>query len=133
MDINYWAVIAVVAFAVAFGFAWYAQPIFGKIWIRLMKRTPEDFKDAPMLVPMVTLVVGAVVMALVMDFFVGLAGTASAIGGMWVGFLAWLGFVAFGSLVDYTFSRHPMGLWAINYLYHLIVFLFAGAVLAAWV
>lgn len=59
-------------------------------------------------------------------------GSNTIAGGMAVGFMLWLGFVAPTNLVNKLFAGHGFKIWAIEAGNHLVNILLFGAILAVW-
>lgn len=60
------------------------------------------------------------------------AGAEAFGGGAFVGFLAWLGFVAAPSFPQGLYENRPFKLFAINTGYWLVGLLISGGLLAVW-
>ncbi len=131
--INYLAVLAAAVVNMVLGYAWYG-PLFGKMWMKLTGRTKEsmekDKKDMPKV--MISMFVGALVMAYVLAHFVIIGQAGDAMSGAMVGFWAWLGFVATTMLQDVLYEKKNSQLAAINLGYNLVVLVINGAILAVW-
>jgi uncharacterized membrane protein YagU involved in acid resistance len=72
------------------------------------------------------------IMAFVLALFVGWYGAVDLWGGLVVGFLAWLGFVATVMAGSIFYERKPGELVAINLGYQLVTMLIMGAILGLW-
>jgi hypothetical protein len=134
LDANYGAVLVSGILAMAVGAFWYSPAGFGKQWMRLSGITPEQMNAGKG--KMGTLyalgLLGAIVMATVLAFFVGFARAATASAGAQVGFWAWLGFIVPLLLGGVLWERKPWALFVLNAGYHLVVMVAMGVLLALW-
>ncbi len=141
IHINYAAVLVAGIAAWIVGAVWYSQLLFGKKWMQIMgadkldKAAVEKLRKeaAPYIV---IILIASLVGAYVMARFIGWLGMTTAVGGMRVAFLAWLGFAVPQSLGDAMFSGkgrdlvRPMA--GIRIGHYLVGFLVMGAILGAW-
>jgi uncharacterized protein DUF1761 len=134
---NYLAIIVAAIINVAVGSLWYSQILFAKPWMKAMGMKSEDFKKnrnsmgAGMYVPPL---IAALVTSVVLAWFVDALNITSLVGGLQIGFLAWLGFTTTAQVLNsWVFSNgRPKELYFINTAYHLVVFCVMGAILGAW-
>lgn len=117
-------VAAVVKFAI--GAAWYMPPVFGKQWQAAAKVEPDP---SAMMPAMAVGIVGDLIMAYVLARFIGHYGANDLIGGAFIGFMAWLGFVATIMLGAIFYERRPMQLFYINAGYQLVGLVVMGAII----
>lgn len=132
-NINWLAVIACVVVAMVSGFIWYHPSVFFKPWWRgIGKEATETGNPNPTIYVFTILAafVEAVAVALMLNVMDVMGNTFT--GGLMVGFMLWLGFVAPTSLVNKLFAGHSLQSWAIEAGNHLVNFLLFGAILAAW-
>ena len=130
VSISWLAVIVAAVVKFAIGAAWY-QPLFGKRWRELMK-VPEGAMADGMTQALIVGFVGDLVMAYVLARFVAHYGDAGLGGGLLVGFMAWLGFVATLMVGQIYYEKKPMELIAINAAYQLVGLLAMGAIFGVW-
>lgn len=131
VELNYFAILVAAVAGIIIGFVWYAKPLFGAVWMRMVGLTEESAKQN-MGKAMTLMVLGVLVLAYVMAHFVDYTGAATFTRGMTTGFWAWLGFVAAVYLMDVAFARKPWKLYFITVGYYLVEFLVMGGILAAW-
>ena len=67
--------------------------------------------------------VSVLITAYVLGVFIDMNGDLSAAGGISVGFLAWIGFIATIQLGGILWEGKPWKLWILNSSYHLVSFL----------
>jgi Protein of unknown function (DUF1761) len=130
-DLNWWAVAAAVVVNMVVGAAWYSKMLFGNMWAKIQNKKMEDMTGSGGMGYGVT-TLAAIVQAFVFANVIIFAGANTALGGLKIGLLVWLGFAAATSVSDYVFSQRPMKLWALNQGYYLVVLAINGMILASW-
>ena len=141
LQLNYLAVLAAMAAAIAIGFLWYG-PILGKAWMKEMGMSP-DRKPGPgvMQRAMILMVIGSLLTAAMLalgvevwrlsDWKLG-PGSPSVTYGFFTAFFAWIGFyvpLLFGSV---AWENRSWKLFGINAAYHFISLQAMGMILAYW-
>lgn len=125
IDIHLPAVLTAALIALALGALWYSPKTFGR-WSahRASERTPPAY-----LVWLVCHLVTAVVLTVLLT----LAAVRTLGEGLWVSFLAWLGFAAALGLASHVLSADKrMTSYWIDSGYQLASLLLMGAVLTVW-
>jgi hypothetical protein len=130
MQVNWIAVIVAAVVRFGIGAAWYTA-LFGKRW-RELQGVPENAAATGMGQALAAGFVADLVMAFVLALFVGWYGAVDLWGGLVVGFLAWLGFVATVMAGTIFYEKKSPELIAINLGYQLISMLVMGAILGLW-
>jgi hypothetical protein len=114
------------------GWVWF-MVLFREPYIRGLDKTAEELAKGPTAVPSLLLqFVGNLVMALVLGWLVVRLNSQTALQGMRVGALAWLGFIAAVLGPYYAFQAYPFSFFLINAGYPLVSLLMMGAILGAW-
>jgi len=131
ISISWLAIIVAAVVKFLIGWGWYSPMAFGKQWQELSKMTPEQVQ-AGMMPALVAEAIADLVMAYVLARFVGHYGATDLIGGAFVGFMAWLGFIATTMGVAIFYERKPQQLVAINAGYVLVSLVIMGAILGVW-
>lgn len=131
VTINYLAVLVATLASMILGVVWYAPQVFGKEWMRLVGLTEEDTKQNRG-APMVLMLVGSLVAAYVMAYFVGFASAQTLADGARVGAWIGIGFVFTAAMGESIFSHKPARLLAITGGYQVVNLIMIGAILAAW-
>src|SRR3989344_6054281 len=131
IDVNYLAVLVAAVANFAVGMLWYAKPLFGKAWTKLMgydPMTPEKMAEMKkaMLPAMISGLIAAVVSAYVLTHVIGYTGATSAIEGLQAGFWMWLGFIATVQLTGALYGRKPLKLFYLDTGYQLAAMLVMG-------
>jgi len=110
----------------AVGFLWYG-PIFGKAWLALSQKTPDDFKGRGWTMPLG--IFNSFVTALVMAVIFGWIGVDTISAGIKTAFVLWLGISATTQLLAFIWEAQPIKLTAIHLGNQLLAMLAAGAIL----
>lgn len=133
-QVNLVTVVVAAVANLALGFFWYSPTLFGKQWIKLMGLTEQKLETAKkeMGKTYATSFISALVTGYVLGMVVKLAYSVTAVGGMKVGFGAWLGFVAPVQMTEVLFSGKKWNLYYINTGYQLVSLMIMGAILAVW-
>jgi hypothetical protein len=133
---NFLAIIVAAIINVVLGSLWYSPVLFAKPWAKGMGMKKEDIDkgmkmSAGMFVPPL---IAALVSSFVLAWFLHALNVTTLYGGIWIGFLAWLGFTTTAQVLNsWVFSNGlPKQVYFINTAYHLVVFCIMGAILAVW-
>lgn len=129
--INWLAILVAVIVKQALGALWFSPVLFFKQWSVLTGVTDSEMKT---ILPKALIpdIVGALIMAIVLDHAVHYAGARTVTQGAAVGLFSWLGFIAVATIGSVTFERRPFKLYLINNGVILLALLIMGAILAAW-
>lgn len=132
---NFSAILVCAVLNMLLGFLWYAF-IFTKPWMKLMGMSPDKMSDHE---PQTAVTHGYfasflsyIIMAIVLSYFVILTGATTALEGLKLGFLCWLGFSLTTMLPHHYFSMKPIKLAFINISYPLVGVSMMGVILAVW-
>lgn len=134
-NINYLAVLVAAVISMGMGAAWYSKALFGKQWMKLSGISQKDIdkqKGDGMAKSYAIAFLGSLVTAFVLAIFIEIVGAITVVGGIKVGFLVWLGFVATTTLGSILWENKPQELYALNNGYNLLSLATMGAILAAW-
>ena len=129
--INYLAVIAAAAAAIAIGALWYSPAVFGGIWLKLSGASPETVAAGAAKAyawAFAVALVTAFLLALVIDW----TGAGSWRCGLLIGIVAWLGFSATTRAYGVIFAARPMPLFFLDTGYDLASYAAMGAILGGW-
>ncbi len=128
-DINWLAVVVAAVVGFGLGAVWYAPPVFGRTWMRLVG-VSEDDPGGNIAVIMglafVTTLIGVSALAL----FVGADAGAGA--GTAAGLVAGVGIASMAVVLNALYESRSPALMAINAGYLIVLFAVAGAILGAW-
>lgn len=128
--VNYLAILVAAVANMIVGAVWYSPVLFGRAWMAEIGKRQEDLGSP------VRGYVGAFVAAFVAGYalarFLGFAKPDTIAWGVALAALAWIGFVATTSGVDYLFTGRSGRLYLINMGNHLVALAVMGAILTAW-
>lgn len=136
VDLNFWAILFSSIIAMAVGFLWYSQVLFGNIWLKLSGINPKEIekqKQKGMGKTFLISFVGTLVMNFVLALFLKYTGVTLASEGLLVGFLVWLGFVGTIGLNSVLWESRPVKMFLINTSHQLVVLLISSLILTSWV
>jgi Protein of unknown function (DUF1761) len=131
VPINYAAVVVTAIISMVIGAIWYSPPVFGKTWMTLTGKTPEDMQQGARNA-YAMMFIAALVLAFVMAHVVRWAGAGSLSGGVKVGITMWIGFVLTVTSGGVIFEGRPLKLYWLNSGYHFFSLVIGGAILARW-
>jgi len=133
-SLNYLAIIAGVIINQVLGAAWYGG--LAKPWMAEVGFTEEDMeaiKGTPkQWVPYIVAIVCALVFTSCLAVLTQLTGTDSVGGGLTLGLLAAVGFIATSYATTYSFEDRSLRLLLINTGYPVISYAIIGVMLAIW-
>ena len=129
-QLNVWTIPVGAFIAFNLGWLWYSRFLFGKVWLRLGGKKPEELgKPATaMTISFISLLAMAAGM-LAVHKYIGFLGVLD--GPMFAAGI-WLAFVATTMGTNYAFSGRPFWLWAIDSSYQLACLVIMGLVVAVW-
>ncbi len=131
MAVNWWAIVVAAAVKFLIGWGWYAPPVFGKRWQELSQVSPGQMGWG-LAVPLGLQVIGDLIMAYILARFIEHYAIGGIGGGILIGFMAWLGFVATVMVGSIFYEKKPPMLIVINGGYQLVGIVAMGAILGAW-
>ena len=126
-DINLWAVLVAGIVHTLIGLVWFMPKLFGNSWVEL---TGKEMKPATRWIP--AGLIGHQVMAFVLALIVNLANVRSVAGGIVVGILVGLGFMATLEIGELIWEKIPFKLFMIRVGNQLVGLSLAGSILAVW-
>ncbi len=135
VNINYWAVLVCAVASMAVGFLWYG-PLFGKMWISMMKFDQKKMKEAMkkgMGKTYALAFLSALVSAFILAHFVRYAGASTAMNGVLLGIMVWLGFFATTMLGMVFWEGRPFRLYLLNVSHYLVILVINSVILTVWV
>jgi len=131
-SLNYLAILVAAIAYFVIGALWYSV-FFGRAWIKAMglKKTDierEKNKGSRWKAYFANFLT-IIVMVYVLAIFIRVSEATNPLGGMFVGFLIWLGFIATVSIGTILWEGKPLELYLINASYHLVSLNVAGIIL----
>jgi hypothetical protein len=125
--INLWAVVVAGVVHTVIGLVWFMPKLFGNSWVEL---TGKEMKPAGHWIP--AGLIGHQVMAFVLALIINLANVTNVVGGVVVGILVCLGFMATLEIGELIWEKIPFKLFMIRVGNQLVGLGSAGAILAIW-
>src|SRR4051812_29019585 len=111
--VHVWSIIVATIVAYVIGALWYSPVLFGKEWMRLRgiseKDITEESKRGVWKLYIVQLIV-TLILFCVLGFIITATGSLSASNGLFLAFLAWLGFSLMPAIGDLMWNKTPVKL-----------------------
>jgi len=129
---NWIAFIIAVVLPMVVGSLWYG-PLFGKKWMAMMNLTEQQIRET--LNPAKSYggsFIGSILTAYVLSFLITLMDMGSLTGGLTIGLIAWLGFVLPTGWQTVAWEDKKDGVFLLNQIYNLIVYLLMAGLIGAW-
>ncbi len=134
LGINLLAVLVAAVATFALGALWYSPLLFAKAWMTAHGFTAEQLqamqKDAPRAYTVTFLC--WLVMAAAVAILAHRIGIQTALGGLKLGALCWVGFAATVGLSGHVFSDRRIGVFIIDTGYQFVSLLAMGVIIAVW-
>jgi hypothetical protein len=131
VSISWLAVIVAAVVKFLIGWGWYSPMLFAKQWQDLAGLTDEKVR-AGLMPALIAEAIGDLIMAYVLARFIAHYGATDIVGGAFIGFMAWLGFVATVMANQIFYERRPQQLIFINAGYMLVALVVIGGILGIW-
>src|SRR5580692_1209117 len=112
LGLHIYSILGATMSRMALGALWYSPALFLKPWMKLTGISEQQMKQG-MGAKIAVDVVGSLLMAFVMAHMVGWSDATEMLGGMLVGFLCWIGFVAVATISSVTYEKRPFALFAL--------------------
>ena len=127
--LNWWAILVATGAAFVLGGLWYG-PMFGQAWLKALGKAEADLQPSPtpFVISFFAALLSCVVLAAIMK---GLALNTLG-GGLIIGGLVGIGFIAASMASDSAFCRSGMPLFLIQSGYRVLYSILMGAILGAW-
>jgi hypothetical protein len=133
LTVNWWAIILAMLSTIVVGSVWYAKPVFGRAWMKLIGKSDKDLEKNGMVKPIVLTLIASFFSAAILayaavlcqDFFQNSHLEAALLTAFWL----WLGFVAARMLTHDAFEGRPWQLTALNLLHELVTFMVMGLII----
>jgi uncharacterized membrane protein len=133
LTVNWWAVVLAMLSTMVVGTIWYAKPVFGRFWMKLIGKSEKEMAKNGMVRPIVLTLVASFFSAAILayaallckDFFRSSYLEASLLTAFWL----WLGFVAARMLTHDAFEGRPWQLTVLNMTHELVTFTVMGLII----
>ena len=126
-SINYISVLVAGVVHMATGLMWFNYKFFGKQWAVLTK---QELKPAKKWI--IAGIIGHQIIALALAVVINLAGAITALEGIYVAIIIWLGFVVTLEIGELIWEKIQFRLFMIRIGNHLVALCLAGIILAVW-
>lgn len=128
-DLNWLAILVATAAAFLLGGIWYG-PLFGKAWMSAIGKTEDELQPspAPFIISFFTALLTCVVLAVIMKNL----SIQSLAGGVTLGAMTGIGFIATAMASDSAFCGWGVKLWAIQSGYRVVYSVIMGGILGVW-
>lgn len=129
---NYLAIVVAAVASFLFETAWYS--FFLKAWLAGIGRTMESLEatGVNLTLQFATALLMAAIVAAAISCVTQLTGEQTALRGVRIGLLMWLGFVVTTMATEYVFEVRTYSIFAINSGFWLISMMLMGAIVGAW-
>ena len=133
-QINYLAVLVAALVTVFIGAIWYSPLMFHKFWVKAHGHSEEKIEEMRKTAGKAFLVSLPcyMVMALVLSVFALYTDSTTAMQGVSLGFLVWIGFFATLGLTAHMFSEKPLSTYLLDAGYQLVYIVTMGVIVAVW-
>ncbi len=132
VPINYVAVVVSALVLMVIGAVWYAPPVFGTLWMRLIGKKPEDLQKGAMPRAYGMMFVSALVLSFALAHVLRWAGAATAVVGIKVALSLWIGFVLTTNAGSFIFEGRPAALYWLNAGYYGLGLVIMAVILTLW-
>ena len=127
--LNWLAILVATVAGFALGGIWYG-PIFGDAWLAALGKTADQIQ--PSATPFVISFFTSLVTAVVLAMFISALNISTLGGGITIGLLVGIGFIAAAMASDSAFGDTGLRLWLIQSGYRVLYSVVMGAILAVW-
>jgi len=112
---------------IVLGLLWFQPKLFGNEWSKL---TGKDLKPAPNWI--VPGLIGHFAMIFVLVVLIKLTHTQNGLGGVFIGLMAWVGFIVPMEIGELIWEKNPLGLFLIRVGNQLVGITVSAFILGAW-
>ena len=127
--LNWLAIIVATAVGFIIGAIWYG-PLFGDAWLSAIGKTADQIQPSP--APFVISFFTALITAIVLAMLINALDVSTLGGGVVLGLLVGVGFIATAMASDAAFGDTGLKLWLIQSGYRVLYSVVMGAILAVW-
>jgi hypothetical protein len=131
-QVNYLAVLVCTAISMVMGALWYSPVLFGNAWMKGVGFKKEDISKSDSSKAMMGSVVIAFVMNVVLASFTIMTQAKGFWGGVHVGALVGVGFIAMVLLMNSLYEKTSLKVWLIHSFYQTILLMINGGILTIW-
>ncbi len=128
-DLNIWAILVATVTAFMLGGLWYG-PLFGQAWLKAMGKTEDEIE--PSATPFVVSFFSSLISATILSALITSLSIDTLLGGMTLGALMGIGFIATAMASDTAFCGWGLSLFVIQSGYRVVYTILMGGILVAW-
>ena len=128
-ELNWWAILVATAAAFVLGGIWYG-PVFGKAWMAALGKTEDDIQPSP--TPFIVSFFTALLTCILLAALMNSLEIATLGGGLAMGGLVGVGFIATAMASDSAFCGWGMRLFLIQSGYRVVYSIIMGGILGVW-
>lgn len=134
---NFPAILVAALAAFFIGFMWHG-PVFGKVWMKLMKITPAEMKKGQkemgkkMPLYMAIAYLQQLVTSFLMALFSLMLGASDAFSSVLLAFLIWIGFIATTFLNGVLWEKRSVPLYLFNIAYQFVSLAVIALIVGLW-
>ncbi len=132
INVNWLAIVLATASSMVVGMVWYAKPVFGTMWMKMVKLDDKKMQNGAFMAIASTVVVSfitAFVLAHVSFLSNAFFHNAFWQDALSTGFWLWLGFTAARVITHDAFERRPMQLTALTITHELVTIMVMAAII----
>ena len=127
--LNWWPILVATIAAFALGWLWYG-PLFGQKWLEALGKTQDELKPSPK--PFIISFFAALLTCIVLAVLMNGLGMTSLSGGLVIGAITGIGFIATSMASDSAFCGWSMQLFLIQSGYRVVYNILMGGILGVW-
>lgn len=127
--LNWLAILVATVAGFVIGGIWYG-PVFGDAWLSALGKTADEIQPSP--TPFIISFITALITAIVLAVFINALDISTLGGGIVIGLLVGVGFIATAMASDSAFCGWGVNLWLIQSGYRVLYSVAMGAILAVW-
>jgi hypothetical protein len=130
--LNWFALIVATIASFAFEAVWFS--VFMKQWLAGIGRTMEELTHSSVTFPIQAAVafLTSFIVGIVLTILIQKTGPQTALRGVKIGALVWLGFVATSWAKEYIFEVRTIEIYLVNTVYCLFDLMLIGAIVGGW-
>jgi hypothetical protein len=132
-DLNWWAVIVAALSSFVVGFVWYAKPVFGNKWMKLVGITPKEMDSSKGMIKTFSMTgLFSLLTAIILGCLMLETGTSGLINGIIFGAVIGLVFRAGAHVIHNGFAHKSGTLTVIDSAHDIAALAVMGAILGVW-
>ncbi|KXK26825.1 MAG: hypothetical protein TR69_WS6001000846 [candidate division WS6 bacterium OLB20] len=128
-QLNWVAVIGAAVFSMILGFIWYAEPVFGKAWMKELGFKKSDLNPNPVIYLFTFL--GALLTSFILANVILLVNANTIVNGALVGLMFGLVFLT-GMMMSFAFEKRTMRHFLIDSMYQVVYLTLIGGMFGSF-